>query len=185
MIIPEGKKEREVLKEEFYKKQIKEEKILTLINIVALDYRHTIEILDRNKGDTFEMEEEEKDILYNQIYKGTENLLNLLIEIYENHSKKCTEFEEKRRDIMVSEGGVIAEAIIEDRENMKNIPPNKKLFQEIEELINHSQYSCMKLRRTFDYNKWQIVDRTNKNKVRFEGTPEEVAKTIREITQGQ
>lgn len=183
MIIPENKEERENLKEELYKKQLKEESILTAIDIIAMDYRHAIQILDKHKDDIWE--QEEKDILNNKIYKETKELENLLIEIRENHSRKSREFEEKRRDIMISEGGIIAEGIIEDREKLKNIPPNKKLFQETEELIQNSQYKWMKLRRTFDYNKWQIVDSTNNNKMRFEGKPEEIAKIIKEITQNQ
>ncbi len=183
MIIPENREERENLKEEFYKKQLKEDGILTAIDIIEMDYKHSIQILDKHKDDIWE--QEEKEILYNKIYKETKEFENLLIKIRENHIKKSTEFEEKRRDIMISEGGIIAEAIIEDRENLKNIPPNKKIFQETEELIQNSQYNWMKLRRTFDYNKWQIVDSRNKDKVRFEGTPEELVKTIKEITQNQ
>lgn len=180
MITPENK---EILKEELYQQQLKEASILTSIDIIAFKYREIIKMLDKNKNAPYE--KEELDILYNQIYKETKELENLLIGIRENHSKKSKEYEEKRRDIIISEGGVIAEAMIEDKEKLKNIPPNKRLFEETEELIKHSpQYNWMKLRRTFDYNKCQIVDSRN-NKVRFEDTLEKIAEVIKEITQNQ
>lgn len=182
MIIPENREMREILKEELYKMQQKEDFIVMTITTIALEYKNIIKMLDRNKNNFYE--KEELDILYNQIYKKTKEIENLLIGIREKHSKRSKRYEERRREVIISEGGVIAETMIEDREKLKNIPPNKKLFKEIEELIKNSQYDWMKLRRTFDYDKWQIVDSRN-NKVRFEDTPEKIAKTVREITQNQ
>lgn len=179
MIILEDEKEKEELKEQLFQEQLKEESILMLVQLINTDHKHIIQMLDNHKNDF--LEQEEKDILYNKIYKETKEFENLLLGINHNHSQKRTELEEKQDKIRLSQGGAITEYITKDIERRKTVPPNKPMFEKVEELLAKSKYNWMKVRRTFDYNKWQIVD--SKNRVRFEGTPQTILETVREITQ--
>ncbi len=181
MIIPENEKEKKELKEELFQQQVKHESILMLLELIHTDHKHILQMLDNHKEDIFE--QEEKDILYNKIYKETKMFENILINIHNNHSKKRTELDKKQDEIRLSQGGAIAEYIKNDIERRKTIPPNKPIFNEVQQMLNNSPYNWMKIQRTFDYNKWQIVDSRNNNKVRFEGTPEKILETVKEITQ--
>lgn len=179
MIIPDNEKEKQELKEKLFQQQVKEESILMLVQLINTDHKHIIQMLDNHKEEL--LEQEEKEILYNKIYRATQEFENLLLGIYDNHSKKRTELDEKQDEIRLSQGGAIAEYTAKDIERRKTVPPNKPMFEEVEELLAKSKYNWMKVRRTFDYNKWQIVD--GRDRVRFEGTPQTILETVKEITQ--
>lgn len=181
MIIPENEKEKQELKEKLFQEQLKEDSILLLVHQINENHKHIIQTLDNHKNDL--LEQEEKDILYNKIYKTTKEFENTLLGIYDNHSKKRTELDEKQDQIRLSQGGIIAEYTAQDIERRKTVPPNKPMYKEVQQILENSQYNWLKVRRTFDYNKWQLVDSRNKDKVRYEGTPEKILETVKEITQ--
>ncbi len=181
MIIPENKSELDKLKEERRQIEAKESAKLTLIEIIGQNYTDIIKVLNNTKEEY--QDQEEFFPLYNEMYEEAEKYKNYLIELHDKHSTKLMELREEYDDILLSEGGAIAEQVMKHREEMKYIPPNRPMFEETEKLIENSQYKWMKLRRTFDYRTWQIVDKRNNDRVRFEATPEEISAIIKEITQ--
>lgn len=70
------------------------------------------------------------------------------------------------------------------QEKIKTMSYNKSMFEEVEKLLAKSKYNWMKVQKTVDFNKWQIIDRRD-NRVRFEGTPEKILETVREITKNK